>query len=119
MVACYLVLVRVIGPAFMKDRPPMKLNKIMVVYNGIQVMLSAFVCHQAWYYAWGGRYNYLCQPFDSTYDSYEDRMVSYPLPLSLNGVCNVLPSLFTCVLPTKGREVLAGELSKRCINPNF
>lgn len=79
MVACYLVLVRVIGPAFMKDRPPMKLNKIMVVYNGIQVMLSAFVCHQAWYYAWGGRYNYLCQPFDSTYDSYEDRMVSYPL----------------------------------------
>ena len=38
---CYLLFVLKLGPALMKNRPPLKLKKIIFVYNFIQIVSSA------------------------------------------------------------------------------
>ena len=41
--AMYVYVVKVAGPRFMKDRPPMNLKKFLVAYNGFQVILSGYI----------------------------------------------------------------------------
>ncbi|XP_037930402.1 elongation of very long chain fatty acids protein 7-like [Teleopsis dalmanni] len=44
IVAVYLLFVLKIGPAFMKNRKPYDLKKIMVIYNAFQVCYSIWMC---------------------------------------------------------------------------
>ena len=39
----YVVFVKKTGPALMKDRPPMKLDKVIMVYNWVQIILNTAV----------------------------------------------------------------------------
>ena len=41
--AMYVYVVKVAGPRFMKNRPPMNLKKFLVAYNGFQVILSGYI----------------------------------------------------------------------------
>ena len=54
----------VIGPAYMKERPPMELKRTMQIYNVLNVMVSAYGCIEAFRAGWGKHYNWLCQPVE-------------------------------------------------------
>ena len=41
--AAYVYLVKVAGPAYMKDRPPMNIKAFMVCYNAFQVFVSGYI----------------------------------------------------------------------------
>merc|ERR1712051_1128604 len=62
--AVYYYIVRYAGPAFMKDRPPYDIQKLMIAYNFFQTILSLWVFQKACYFWLSGRYNWLCQPVD-------------------------------------------------------
>ena len=44
--AMYVYVVKVAGPRFMKDRPPMNLKRFLIAYNGFQVILSGYIFMQ-------------------------------------------------------------------------
>ena len=41
--AIYVYVVKMAGPRFMKDRPPLNIKTFMVVYNAFQVFLSGYI----------------------------------------------------------------------------
>ncbi|XP_049865777.1 elongation of very long chain fatty acids protein 7-like [Pectinophora gossypiella] len=43
VIVAYFLLIR-IGPRIMKNRPPLKMNKLLTYYNAFQVMLAAMIC---------------------------------------------------------------------------
>ena len=47
--ALYVYVVKVAGPKYMKDRPPMNIRKFMVGYNAFQVILSGYIFVQVIY----------------------------------------------------------------------
>ena len=72
--AVYYYIVRYAGPAFMKDRPPYDIQKLMIAYNLFQTLLSLWVFQKACYFWLTGRYNWLCQPVD--YSNTEEGMLA-------------------------------------------
>lgn len=44
IVGLYLLFVLKIGPAYMRDRKPYDLKKVMVIYNAFQVCYSMWMC---------------------------------------------------------------------------
>merc|ERR1712088_1305671 len=72
--AVYYYIVRFAGPAFMKDRPPYDIQKLMIAYNFFQTLLSLWVFRKACYFWLTGRYNWLCQPVD--YSNTEEGMLA-------------------------------------------
>lgn len=57
------------GPNFMKNRPPFQLNKILAVYNLIQIVYSlrlfCIACKHSYVF---GSYNFMCEPVDYSND---------------------------------------------------
>jgi len=66
----YYYIIRVAGPAFMKDRPPYDIRKIMIAYNFFQTFFSLWIFMKATRFWLTGKYNWLCQPVD--YSDSED-----------------------------------------------
>ncbi|XP_076354862.1 very long chain fatty acid elongase 7-like isoform X2 [Tachypleus tridentatus] len=54
IIASYVYFVKVLGPAWMKNRKPFQIERIIILYNIIQVILSAFFflyfVNLGWYY---------------------------------------------------------------------
>lgn len=74
IIASYLYFVKVFGPAYMKARKPFQINGLIVAYNLLMVILSAF------FFFYGGsktyllgNYNYFCEPVN--YSTDEDSML--------------------------------------------
>ncbi|XP_023935603.1 elongation of very long chain fatty acids protein 7 isoform X2 [Bicyclus anynana] len=42
--SCYLTFVLKVGPAYMKDRRPFNVTKILILYNTFQVLYSVYLC---------------------------------------------------------------------------
>ncbi|XP_076334319.1 very long chain fatty acid elongase 7-like isoform X2 [Tachypleus tridentatus] len=69
IIASYVYFVKVIGPAWMKNKKPYSVERVVIVYNIVQVILSAF------FFFYGGRmtylstkYSWLCQPISYATD---------------------------------------------------
>jgi len=60
----YYYVMRIAGPRFMKDREPYNIQKLMIVYNFAQTLLSAWIFSKACKFWITGKYNWLCQPVD-------------------------------------------------------
>lgn len=60
----YVIIVKLVGPAFMRNREPFNLRWIMVLYNFIMASTSLFIFYKLGYHGWFGKYNYKCQPVD-------------------------------------------------------
>ncbi|XP_072940385.1 very long chain fatty acid elongase 7-like isoform X2 [Epargyreus clarus] len=56
----YLMFVLKWGPRWMKNRPAYNVDKAMIVYNFIQVVLCTYVFIEALWYAWGWNNNFAC-----------------------------------------------------------
>lgn len=46
MVATYLTWVLIIGPIYMRDRKPMDIKNLIIIYNAFQVLLSAYMFYE-------------------------------------------------------------------------
>ena len=42
----YVLIVKVFGPAYMKNRPPFQLRSILVAYNAFQVVFSTWIFYE-------------------------------------------------------------------------
>lgn len=60
----YAYFVKVIGPNLMKNRKPLDIRLLMVIYNLFMVALSTWLFVQLGRYGWFGKYDYRCQPVD-------------------------------------------------------
>jgi len=70
-------LVKVVGPWWMSGRAPYSFRKTLVVYNGAQVLFSAWLFYEYGMGGWFNRYNFTCQPVDySPTDPVALRMVN-------------------------------------------
>ncbi|XP_046960923.1 elongation of very long chain fatty acids protein-like [Vanessa cardui] len=63
ILAVYLMFVFKWGPRFMNNRPSYNLDKIMIIYNAIQVICCAYVFVMAITEAWSS-YKLFCEPVD-------------------------------------------------------
>ena len=68
--AVYYYIVRYAGPAFMKNREPYNIQKVMIAYNFFQTFFSLWIFVRTARFWLTGKYNYLCQPVD--YSETED-----------------------------------------------
>ncbi|XP_023224637.1 very long chain fatty acid elongase AAEL008004-like [Centruroides vittatus] len=69
----YVYVVKVLAPAYMKDREPMNIRTFMVVYNFLMVIVSFVTFYMLGRYGWFGKYNWRCQPVD--YSDNEDAVM--------------------------------------------
>ena len=60
----YVYLVKIWGPNYMKTRKPLNLNRFLIWYNALQVVLSAYLFVQILRGGWWGDYSFRCQPVD-------------------------------------------------------
>ena len=60
----YYYIIRVAGPRFMKDREPLNIQSLVVVYNLVQTCISAWIFQKTCRFWLTGKYNWTCQPVD-------------------------------------------------------
>lgn len=60
----YLLFVLKFGPLIMKNRPAYKLERVMQIYNVIQVVACIYIVYQSVKYCYLQGYNILCEPVD-------------------------------------------------------
>ncbi|KAG7199829.1 hypothetical protein KM043_017661 [Ampulex compressa] len=65
----YLHFVYNLGPKMMANRPPFKLERIMQLYNIVQIVMCAFIFYRALSLAWLIDYKFACQPVDFSNNS--------------------------------------------------
>jgi len=63
----YYYIIRVAGPRFMKDREPLNIQSLVVVYNLFQTLFSVWIFQKACRFWLTGKYSWLCQPVDYSY----------------------------------------------------
>ncbi|XKL63697.1 hypothetical protein PGB90_006061 [Kerria lacca] len=61
IILLYLYFVQKLGPQLMKNRAPLKIEKVIILYNAVQVVLAAYTVEEACRVLWLKRnYNFLC-----------------------------------------------------------
>lgn len=58
----YLYFVLSLGPRLMKHRQPFNLDRVMLVYNAVQVIWCGYLIRECVRLAWGWKYSWTCQP---------------------------------------------------------
>ncbi|XP_065225533.1 very long chain fatty acid elongase AAEL008004-like [Planococcus citri] len=65
IIVSYLYFVQKLGPSLMKNRSPFKIEKIIILYNAVQVFLAAYIVKEACRVLWfRGNYNFHCIEID-------------------------------------------------------
>ena len=81
--AVYLLFVTWLGPLHMKNREPLNLRWIMIIYNASLVVLSSYMVYEIWYSAYINSYHPICQPYDIKTTPYK------PSEMRMAKVCTV------------------------------
>ncbi|XP_073818818.1 very long chain fatty acid elongase AAEL008004 isoform X4 [Musca autumnalis] len=71
----YVYLVKVLGPRWMENRKPFRLQNTLIVYNAAQVIFSAWIFYECLMGGWWGHYNFNCQPVEYADTPRVNRMV--------------------------------------------
>lgn len=66
MCIIYLVFVKFIGPNFMANRKAYDLRYAMILYNFSLVILNGYLFWKFGVHGWFGKYNFRCQPVDTS-----------------------------------------------------
>lgn len=70
----YVYVVKVAGPKFMENRKPFELRNVLIVYNFLQVVFSAWLFYESLVSGWLFHYSFRCQPVDYSYSPLAMRM---------------------------------------------
>uniref|UniRef100_A0A1A9WPN5 Elongation of very long chain fatty acids protein n=1 Tax=Glossina brevipalpis TaxID=37001 RepID=A0A1A9WPN5_9MUSC len=57
----------VLGPKLMENRKPFQLRTVLVVYNFVQVLFSAWLFYESSISGWLNGYSFRCEPVDYSY----------------------------------------------------
>jgi len=60
----YVYIIKIAGPAFMKDRKPYELKYFVIAYNLFQTIFSLWGFTQGWSFYVSGNYSWKCEPVD-------------------------------------------------------
>ncbi|XP_075150573.1 very long chain fatty acid elongase AAEL008004 isoform X2 [Haematobia irritans] len=71
----YVYLVKVLGPRWMENRKPFRLQNTLIFYNAAQVIFSAWIFYECLMGGWWGNYNFTCQPVEYEDSPRVNRMV--------------------------------------------
>jgi len=64
----YVMIVKVFGPWFMKDRPAYEFRRLLIFYNFAQVVFSTWLFYEYGRGGWFHGYSFVCQPVDYSLD---------------------------------------------------
>ncbi|XP_014478536.1 PREDICTED: elongation of very long chain fatty acids protein AAEL008004-like [Dinoponera quadriceps] len=67
LIIFYIYFVNVLGPKFMEKRQPYKLNRIIQIYNVLQIISNLYIFYLALNLMWLTNYNFQCEPVDFSY----------------------------------------------------
>nr|CAH7747774.1 unnamed protein product [Callosobruchus chinensis] len=70
----YAYFSRVLGPKMMENRKPFNLRNVLIVYNFVQCIFSAWIFYEYLMSGWWGSYSFRCQPVDYSNDPMALRM---------------------------------------------
>lgn len=76
MVLAYLYIVVILGPRIMANRKPFKLRRVLIFYNGFQVVFSSIMLYEHLMSGWFSDYSYKCQPVDYSNSQKAVRMLN-------------------------------------------
>ncbi|KAL2725050.1 elongation of very long chain fatty acids protein AAEL008004-like [Vespula squamosa] len=68
IIGIYLHFVYKSGPAFMKKKKPYELNKILSLYNIIQIILNGYIFVAGILMGWLWKFKFVCEPVDYSND---------------------------------------------------
>ncbi|XP_019891804.1 elongation of very long chain fatty acids protein AAEL008004 isoform X3 [Musca domestica] len=72
----YVYLVKVLGPRWMENRKPFRLQNTLIIYNAAQVIFSAWIFYEIGISGWlTGHYSFRCQPVEYNNNPRTIRMV--------------------------------------------
>lgn len=74
-VLLYLYIVKIAGPAFMKDRKPYEFKRILFMYNMVLVALSGWMFYEFMAAGWWNDYSYECEECDYSVSPRNERMI--------------------------------------------
>ncbi|XP_014209417.1 elongation of very long chain fatty acids protein AAEL008004-like isoform X2 [Copidosoma floridanum] len=64
IIGIYLHFIYRLGPSIMAKRKPMNLDRVMQIYDLVQIILNSYLFYKALVLAWLKDYNYTCEPID-------------------------------------------------------
>ncbi|XP_028026397.1 elongation of very long chain fatty acids protein 7-like [Bombyx mandarina] len=67
LLTLYLMFVLKWGPKWMEKRPPFNIDKVLIIYNLLQVLACSYL-FVASAYVWGWKYKWICEPVDFSYN---------------------------------------------------
>ncbi|KAL0277858.1 UNVERIFIED_CONTAM: hypothetical protein PYX00_004990 [Menopon gallinae] len=100
----YLAFCTKIGPRIMRNRKPLKLTEVLMVYNVIQVIVSIIIFHEGLMGGWLFHYNYKCQPVDYSDNPVARRMATAVWYYYMCKIIELLDTVFF-VLRKKDNQV--------------
>lgn len=65
---------KVLGPRMMENRKPLNLKNVLIVYNFVQTVFSAWIFYEYLMSGWWGSYSFRCQPVDYSNNAMALRM---------------------------------------------
>ncbi|XP_058806746.1 elongation of very long chain fatty acids protein 7-like isoform X2 [Phymastichus coffea] len=100
----YLYFIYRLGPSLMANRRPFHLDRIMQIYDVIQIILSTYLFYKALVLGWLSDYSFACQPVDY---SYSPRAIEIAQTVHLYFVVKIIDLLDTVffVLRKKDQQV--------------
>ncbi|KAF2884521.1 hypothetical protein ILUMI_21666 [Ignelater luminosus] len=72
----YVYFSRVMGPRLMENRKPFNLRNVLIIYNFMQTIFSAWIFYEYLMSGWWGSYSFRCQPVDYSYNPMALRMAN-------------------------------------------
>ncbi|KAJ3660588.1 hypothetical protein Zmor_005029 [Zophobas morio] len=112
----YVVFVKKTGPALMKDRPPMKLDKVIMVYNWVQIILNTAVFLIA-IVEWNN-FSFVCSPMDQSHNRLAIKIMQLQYSYTLLKFLDLLDTVFF-VLRKKDNQVTFLHLYHHLLMASF
>ncbi|XP_059224482.1 elongation of very long chain fatty acids protein 7-like [Stomoxys calcitrans] len=116
IVGVYLVFCLRAGPWFMRNRKPFELKNTLLIYNGLQVILSCVLFYEFYQAGWGTHYNYKCEPLVFKTDPQSLRMARAVWLFYIAKITELLDTVFF-VLRKKDRQISTLHLYHHTIMP--
>ncbi|KAG4080014.1 hypothetical protein HA402_006326 [Bradysia odoriphaga] len=116
ILGAYLYFVLSWGPKYMSNRKPYKLERLLIVYNFLQVLVSVYIFFEGMEAAWLTRYSWRCQPVDISESKEAMREARGVYLYFLAKISELLDTVFF-VLRKKDRQITFLHLYHHTVMP--